>query len=194
MNVKTFFDELGKRIKSFMHNITLTIALAIAFIFFIFAQDKFYFMLFTFIFTFTIYKILEKMSDIKHILAFDLKNNEVALIQISQKRLNNYNVVDSDGKNATINYKLRTKAGDIIIADGISTKKKVIVVNDIISNIDFLRNYKDVDMILKDRVKHLENELITLKAKMEYEALKHAGEIYERHPIIRKILEADTND
>lgn len=175
---KTKFNELRR-------GFNLTIAIAISFILFIFSPDKFYFFIFAIIFTAAIYYAMQKIANLKHILTIDFRNNRISLHQMSQKRFNEYEIIDEAGKPATINYKLYGKKAEIIIADGMKGRK--IIVNPITSNIEFARDYKDASMKIKEKLNKTLNELIDLKAKLRYETLLKSVELLERVSVVDKL-------
>ena len=187
--VKERVEGIGNTIKAkfdeFKRSFSLTVAIAISFILFIFSPDKFYFFIFAIIFTTTIYYAMQKIANLKHILTIDFRNNRISLHQMSQKRFNEYSIIDEAGKPATINYKLYGKKAEIIIADGIKGKK--IIVNPITSNIEFVRNYKDASMKIKQKLNKTLNELIDLKAKLRYETLLKSVELLERVSVVDKL-------
>ena len=176
--VRAKFDELKR-------SFTITAAIGLAFILFIFSPDKFYFIIFTAFFTLTIYHAMQRIANLKHILTIDFRKNRLGLYQMSQKRFNEYEIIDEAGLPATINYRLMGKKAEIIIADGIKGKR--IIVNPITSNIEFVRNYKKVAMDLKEKMNQTLNEMIDLKAKLRYETLLKSVELLERVSVVDKM-------
>jgi len=172
------FDELKR-------GFTLTAAAGLSIVLFMFAPDKFYFIVFAAFFTATIYHAMQRIANLKHILTIDFRKNRLGLYQMSQKRFNEYEIIDEAGLPATINYRLMGKKAEIIIADGIKGKR--IIVNPITSNIEFVRNYKKVAMDLKEKMNQTLNEMIDLKAKLRYETLLKSVELLERVSVVDKM-------
>lgn len=180
-----FGNTIKQKFNDLKRSFTLSVAIAISFILFIFSPDKFYFFIFVIFFTATIYYAMQKIANLRHILTIDFKNNRIGLYQMSQKRFNEYEIIDEAGKPAMINYKLYGKRTEIIIADGMKGRK--IIVNPITSNIEFVRNYKDAAMKIKEKLNKTLNEMMDLKAKLRYETLLKSVELLERVSVVDKL-------
>jgi len=180
-----FGNTIKQKFNDLKRSFTLSVAIAITFILFIFSPDKFYFFIFAIFFTATIYYAMQKIANLRHILTIDFKNNRIGLYQMSQKRFNEYEIIDEAGKPAMINYKLYGKRAEIIIADGMKGRK--IIVNPITSNIEFVRNYKDAAMNIKEKLNKTLNEMMDLKAKLRYETLLKSVELLERVSVVDKL-------
>jgi len=183
--IKSIPGSVKEKIKDLKHTFNMTVAIALSIILFIFSPDKFYFFIFAIFFTATIYYAMQKIANLKHILTIDFKNNKLGLYQMSQKRFNEYEIIDEAGKPAMINYKLYGKKTEIIIADGMKGRK--IIVNPITSNIEFVRNYKDAAMKIKEKLNKTLNEMVNLKAKLRYETLLKSVELLERVSVVDKL-------
>lgn len=183
--IKSIPGSVKEKIKDLKHTFNMTVAIAISIILFIFSPDKFYFFIFAIFFTATIYYAMQKIANLRHILTIDFKNNRIGLYQMSQKRFNEYEIIDEAGKPAMINYKLYGKRAEIIIADGMKGRK--IIVNPITSNIEFVRNYKDAAMEIKKKLNKTLNEMVNLKAKLRYETLLKSVELLERVSVVDKL-------
>ena len=92
-----------------------------------------------------------------------------------------------------INYMLHAKNNDVIIGDGINTNKQYLIINPICSNIEFLKNFKDIDAELKKKLNEVINENNKLKSEMEYKTLLDANKIYTEHPILTLFEKSDNN-
>ena len=183
--IKSIPGSIKERIRNLKHTFNITIAIAISIILFIFSPDKFYFFIFAIIFTATIYYAMQKIANLKHILTIDFRNNRVGLYQMSQKRFNEYDIIDEAGKPATINYKLYGRKAEIIIADGMKGRK--IIVNPTTSNIEFVRDYKDAAMNIKKKLNETLNKLVDIKAKLRYETLLKSVELLEKVSVVDKL-------
>ena len=183
--IKSIPVSVKEKIKDLKHTFNMTVAIAISIVLFIFSPDKFYFFIFVIFFTATIYYAMQKIANLRHILTIDFKNNRIGLYQMSQKRFNEYEIIDEAGKPAMINYKLYGKRTEIIIADGMKGRK--IIVNPITSNIEFVRNYKDAAMKIKEKLNKTLNEMMDLKAKLRYETLLKSVELLERVSVVDKL-------
>jgi len=184
-NIKAVPGAIKEKVKDLKHTFNMTIAIAIGIVFFIFSPDKFYFFVFTIFFTATIYYAMQKIANLKHVLTINFKDNRVGLYQMSQKRFNDYSIIDEAGKPATIKYRLYGKKAEIIIADGVKNRK--IIVNPVTSNIDFVRNYKDAIMEIKEKLNKTLNEMIDLKAKLRYESMLQGVKLLEKLAVVDQL-------
>ena len=181
----SFMKEVKERIGKISHAFNLAMAIGLAFILFIFAPDKFYYFIFTGFFAIVIYHAMRKIANLKHVLTIDFATNKLGLYQMSQKRFNSYDIVDETGRAASVNYRMYGKKAEVIIADGIKGRK--IILNPVVSNIEFARNYKDVAMRLKEKLNEMQNQLFDIKAKYHYEVMLKATELLERLSVVDKI-------
>ena len=185
VEVSSIGSVIKERVNKISHAFNLAVAIAIAFILFMFAPDKFYYFIFVAFFAIVIYYAMQKIANLKHILTIDFRNNKLGLYQMSQKRFNSYDIIDEAGKPASVNYRMYGKRAEVIIADGIKGRK--IIVNPIVANIEFARNYKDMAMRLKERLNEMQNQLFDIKAKYRYEVMLKATELLERLSVVDKI-------
>lgn len=185
IDIKSIPGSVKEKIKNLKHTFNMTMAMALGIVLFIFSPDKFYFFVFAIIFTATIYYAMQKIANLKHVLTIDFKNNKLGLYQMSQKRFNEYKIIDEAGKPATINYKLYGRKAEIIIADGMKGRK--IIVNPITSNIEFVRDYKDASMKIKEKMNETLNQMVDLKAKLRYETLLKGVELLEKVSVVDKL-------
>ncbi|HEC76046.1 MAG TPA: hypothetical protein ENI33_02160 [Thermoplasmatales archaeon] len=190
-NMKFVSESIKGKIRNIKHAFNMSLAIAISIILFIFSPDKFYFFIFVIIFGVTIYYAMQKIANLKHILTINFKNNRLGLYQVSQKKFNEYEIVDEAGRPASINYKLYGNKAEIIIADDM--KRKKIVVNPVCSNIEFVRDYKNTMMDLKRKMNEILNKFVDLKAKLRYETLLKSVELLERVSVIDKINPFEDN-
>jgi len=181
----SFMKEIKERISKISHAFNLAMAIGLTMILFIFAPDKFYYFLFTGFFALVIYHAMRRIANLKHILTIDFATNRLGLYQMSQKRFNSYDIIDETGRAASVNYRMYGKKAEVIIADGIKGKR--IIVNPIVSNIEFARNYKDTAMRLKEKLNEMQNQLFDMKAKYHYEVMLKATELLERLSVVDKI-------
>jgi len=192
----SFMKEIKERIGKISHAFNLAAAIGLAIVLFIFAPNKFYFFAFTAFFAIVIYHAMRKIANLKHVLTIDFATNKLGLYQMSQKRFNSYDIVDETGRAASVNYRMYGKKAEVIIADGIRGRK--IILNPVVSNIEFARNYKDVAMRLKEKLNEMQNQLLEklnemqnqlfdVKAKYHYEVMLKATELLERLSVVDKI-------
>ena len=181
----SFMKGIKERIGKISHAFNLAAAIGLAIVLFIFAPNKFYFFAFTAFFGLIIYHAMRKIANLKHVLTIDFATNKLGLYQMSQKRFNSYDIVDETGRAASVNYRMYGKKAEVIIADGIKGRK--IILNPVVSNIEFARNYKDVAMRLKEKLNEMQNQLFDIKAKYHYEVMLKATELLERLSVVDKI-------
>lgn len=195
---KEFFHILrviGSKIKGIkIQFFTIPSAIVAMMIMYFIAPDKYYYFIFILIFSFGLHRIISHLMDYVYIVSLDWSENKLEIIELSNRALNNYKILDEDNKLGYIKTWIKCKSGRIALVDKIDIKQKILVVNPIVSNFDFLKNYKDVDMTLKKTINKLTNELAKMEGEMEYKTVKKAKEILENSSLLSTIVgESDSN-
>lgn len=172
---------------------TIPFAIVIMMILYFIAPDKYYYFIFVSIFTVGLYKVISHLIDFVYIVSLNWNENKFEVIELSYRALNNYKILDEDNKQCHIENWIKCKTGRIALVDDIDSKLKIIIVNPIVSNFDFLRNYKEVDMTLKKTINKLTNELAKMEGEMEYKTVKKAKEILENSSLLSTIVGESDN-
>ena len=194
---KDFFKILkaiGTKIKGIkIQFVSIPVAIVVMAILFILTPDKYYYFVFIFVFTFGLHYIISRLMDYVYVISLDWENNKMQVVELSTRALNHYKIVDEDDQLGYIKMWIKCKSGRIALVDSIDTKQKIIIVNPIVSNFDFMKNYKQVDMTLKKTINKLTNELAKLQGEMEYKTVKKAKEILENSSLLSTIV-GESND
>lgn len=182
------FGQWAKKLK--IQTFTIPIAVIIIVVLYFFVPDKMYYFVFLCIFSIGLYLLIHWLMDYIYVISLNWTNNEMMVFELSTRAFNNYKVVDECGKVAFLQYWLKCKSGKIALVDSIDQKQKLIVLNPTISNFEFTKKYKDVDMQIKKSVNELFNQLAELEGKFEYETIKKAKEILKRSALLSTIAES----
>lgn len=173
---------------------TIPFAIVFMMILYFIAPDKYYYFIFILIFTVGLYKLISHLIDFVYIVSLNWNENDIQVIELSNRALNNYKILDEDKKECHIVNWIKCKTGRIALVDDIDSKQKIIIVNPITSNFDFLRDYKDVDMNLKKTINKLTNDLAKMQGEMEYKTVLKAKEILENSSLLSTIVgDSDNN-
>lgn len=193
-----YHSQTWKALKSFGHWIkhlkiqifTIPISVIFVVIFYVFAPDKMYYFIFLGMFSIGLYMLIHWLMDYIYVVSLNWTDNEMMVFELSTRAFNNYKIIDECGKPAFLQYWIKCKTGKIALVDSIDSKNKVIVLNPTISNFEFTKKYKDVDMQIKKHVNELFNQLAELEGKFEYETIKKAKEILKKSSLLSTIAEA----
>ena len=173
---------------------TIPFAIVFMMIMYFIAPDKYYYFIFILVFSVGLYKVISHLMDFVYVVSLNWNENKLQVIELSTRAMNNYKILDEDKRECHITNWIKCKTGRIALVDDIDSKQKIIIVNPIASNFDFLRNYKDVDMTLKKTINKLTNELAKMQGEMEYKTVKKAKEILENSSLLSTIVgESDSN-
>lgn len=173
---------------------TIPMAIIVMLIMYFIAPDKYYYFIFILIFTVGLHRIISHLMDFVYLVSLDWNEDIIQVIELSNRALNNYKILDEDSKQSYIKYWIKCKTGRVALIDNIDTKQKIIIVNPIVSNFDFVRNYKKIDMLLKKTINKLTNDLAKMEGEMEYKTVKKAKEILENSSLLSTIVgDSDSN-
>ena len=167
---------------------TIPSAIIFMMIMYFIAPDKYYYFIFILIFSVGLYKVISHLMDFVYVVSLNWNENKFQVIELSNRALNNYKILDEDKKECHILSWIKCRTGRIALVDDIDSKQKIIIVNPIVSNFDFMRNYKEVDMTLKKTINKLTNELAKMEGEMEYKTVKKAKEILENSSLLSTIV------
>jgi len=173
---------------------TIPMALTVMLIVYLIAPDKYYYFIFILIFTVGLHRIISHLMDYVYLVSLDWDENMIQVVELSNRALNNYKILDEDNKQSYIKFWIKCKTGRVALIDKIDSKQKIIIVNPIVSNFEFVKNYKTVDMMLKKTINKLTNDLAKMEGEMEYKTVKKAKEILENSSLLSTIVgDSDTD-
>lgn len=188
--VRTIFTKVkGIKIQLF----TIPSAIIVMLVLYFIAPDKYYYFIFILVFTVGLHRIISHLMDYVYIVSLDWNENMIEVLELSNRALNNYKILDEDNKQSHIINWIKCKTGRVALVDNIDCKQKIIIVNPIVSNFDFVKNYKDIDMLLKKTINKLTNDLAKMEGEMEFKTVKKAKEILENSSLLSTIV-GETND
>ena len=167
---------------------TIPVVIIVMFIFYLITPDKYYYFIFIFIFSFGLYRIISHLMDFVYLVSLDWDEGKIRIYELSVRALNNYKILDEDNKQSYIKNWIKCSSGRVALVDSIDSKQKIIIANPIVTNFDFVRNYKDVDMLLKKTINKLTNDLAKMEGEMEFKTVLKAKEILENSSLLSTIV------
>ena len=167
---------------------TIPVVFIVMIIFYFLTPDKYYYIIFILIFSFGLYRIISHLMDFVYLVSLDWNEGKIRIFELSVRALNNYKILDEDNKQSYIKNWIKCSTGRVGLVDNIDSKNKIIIANPIVTNFDFVRNYKDVDMLLKKTINKLTNDLAKMEGEMEYKTVIKAKEILENSSLLSTIV------
>lgn len=193
-DVSIILKKIWSKIKTLKPQVfTIPFALVIMVLVYLIAPDKYYYFIFVFLFCIGLYKLVSHLMDYVYIVSLDWGNDNLEIYQLSNRALNNYKIIDEDNKPSFARFWIKCKSGKIIFVDNIDSKQKIMVINPIHSNFEFVKNYKEIDVLLKKTINKLSNDLAKLEGEMEYKTIMKAKEILENNSLLSTIADANNN-
>lgn len=165
------------------------------FVFFIFlyiAPNRHMYIYFTIIFLYVLKKSFSLLLDIVNVLVVDFENSRIGMWILSSKAYNRYDKIDEMGKDSSAKWKLTGMAGEVVVANDIDTVGKRIIINQICSNLHFVRDFKDRVVKLSEYTTRQLHAIIRLKNDREFETLKNGYDIYDKNKVL-SLLEDDVD-
>lgn len=138
---------------------------------------------FIIIFTIMLYILCSWLIPMRGIIKVDFETNECLLMKISEARLHDYEIVDSEGKPSTYCYWLCAGKDIILVVDEITNNK--IVLNPVCSQLAFAKHFKNALVEMRKNWQRDLNDKEDLKVNMYRYAFEIAGHLNDENPFNR---------
>lgn len=147
------------------------------------------FVIFSVVFSLALYFGLTKIVEFIRALEIDIENEEIHCHKMRRRKFNDYDIKDTEGKASTVKYSFSSNDGKVVIVDKFDRLKKVMTIQQVCANLEFVLRYKERTQKLSKTVTRQLHKIIELLQDMQYKTLEKVYEKINEDPTLKAIFE-----